>query len=196
MVKEKGPDWALVVVPVPPPPVPPPVVEVFPPHPTAVRTATERTTASNPAQRRRRGSVSRSMQASVAPEPAAYQGALPDGWCWNGVSPGWTNCAVVVWEALTMNEVVTPVAEVMLTGVTENEGVTAPRLWRTAVMVTAPVNPLTGVMVKTTPVEVAPAATATLPVQGVMEKSFWVEETKSMEAKVESAASRVPLEPA
>jgi len=54
-----------------------------------------------------------------------------------------------------MNEVV-PAAEVILTGVTENEGVKAPRLLLTAVMVTAPVNPLTGVMVKTTPVEVAP----------------------------------------
>jgi hypothetical protein len=135
------------------------------------------------------------MQARVAPEPAAYQGALPDGWCWKGVSAGWVSRAVV-WEALTMNEVVTPAAEVMLTGVTENEGVKEPRLFMTAVMVTAPVNPLTGVMVKVTPVEVAPEATVTLPVQGVMEKSFWVAETKSTEAKVESAARRVPLEPA
>src|SRR5882757_4183929 len=94
-----------------------------------------------------------------------------------------------------MKEVV-PAAEVILTGVTENEGVKAPRLLLTAVMVTAPVNPLTGVMVKTTPVEVAPEATVTLPVQGVMEKSFWVAETKSREAKVESAARSVPLEPA
>src|SRR5258708_11025535 len=196
MVKVSVPRCALVVVVPVPPPVLPPVVEVFPPQPTAVRMATERTTASNPAQRRRRGIVSRSMQARVAPEPAAYQGVLPEGWCWKGVSPGWINCAVVVWEALTMNEVVTPVVEVTLTGVTENEGVKEPRLLLTAVMVTAPVNPLTGVMVKVTPVEVAPEATVTLPVQGVMEKSFWVVETKSTEAKVESAARRVPLEPA
>src|ERR1700730_16570075 len=101
MVKVYVPDLALVVVPVPVEGVPP-VVEVFPPQPTAVRAARERTTASNPAQRRRRGSVSRSMQARVAPEPAAYQGALPDGWCWKGVSAGWVSCAVV-WEALTMN---------------------------------------------------------------------------------------------
>jgi len=141
------------------------------------------------------------MQARVAPEPAAYQGVLPDGWCWKGVSPGLTNCAVVVWEALTMNEVVTPVAEVMLTEVIENEGVKEPRLLLIAVMVTAPVNPLTEVMVKATPVEVAPEATVTLPVQGVMEKSFWVAETKSTEAKVgwalpTAAARSVPLEPA
>ena len=54
----------------------------------------------------------------------------------------------------------------MLTGVTENEGVKAPRLLLTAVMVTAPVNPLTGVMVKVTPVEVAPEATVTAPSAG------------------------------
>jgi hypothetical protein len=135
------------------------------------------------------------MQARVAPEPAAYQGVLLEGWCWKGERLGGVKCAVV-WEALTMNEVVTPVAEVMLTGVTENEGVKAPRLLLTAVRVTAPVNPLTGVMVKVTPVEVEPEATVMLPVQGVMEKSFWVAETKSTEAKLESAARRVPLEPA
>jgi hypothetical protein len=71
-----------------------------------------------------------------------------------------------------MKEVATPAVEVMLTGVTENEGVNAPRLLLTAVMVTEPVNPLTGVMVNATPVEVAPDATVTVPVQGVMEKSF------------------------
>ena len=100
-----------------------------------------------------------------------------------------------------MKEVVTPVAEVMLTGVTENEGVKAPRLLLTAVRVTAPVNPLAGVMVKVMPVEVAPEATVTAPVQGVREKSFWVAETKSTDAKVGWAvpmatARRVPLEPA
>ena len=94
-----------------------------------------------------------------------------------------------------MNEVV-PAPEVMLTGVSENEGVKAPRLLLTAVMVIAPVNPFTGVMVKTTPVDVAPEATVTLPVQGVMEKSFCVADTKSTEANVESAARSVPLEPA
>ena len=95
-----------------------------------------------------------------------------------------------------MNDVVTPVVEVMLTGVTEKDGVKEPRLLLTAVMVTAPVKPLTGVRVKTTTLEVAPDATVTLPVHGVMEKSFCVLETKSTEAKVESAARSVPLEPA
>lgn len=107
--------------------------------------------------------------------------------------------AAVVTEALTIKEVVTPLAEVMFTGVTENEGVKLPELLLVAVMATAPVNPVTGVMVKVTPVEVAPAFTVTLAEQAVPEvrvKSFWLAETKSTEAKVPSVARRVPLEPA
>ena len=98
-----------------------------------------------------------------------------------------------------MKEVVTPLVEVMLTGVTENDGVKLPRLLLTAVMVTAPVNPLKGVMVKTMPVEVAPGFTLTLALQefeAVREKSFCEVETKSAEAKLPSDARSVPLEPA
>jgi hypothetical protein len=59
-------------------PPPPPVVEVLVEHPIAPKAATESITASKAPHRRRRGIVSRSMQASVAPEPAAYQGVLRD----------------------------------------------------------------------------------------------------------------------
>src|SRR5271156_1798793 len=105
------------VVVVPPPPPPPPVVEVLE-QPTAVRAATESITASSAPQRRRRGIVSRSMQASVAPEPAAYQGVRPDrGWL--GAPSSWGRSAAATWDAVTTNEVVPAVAEVIVTGETE-----------------------------------------------------------------------------
>jgi hypothetical protein len=105
--------------------------------------------------------------------------------------------AVVV-EALRTKEVVTPVLEVIFTGVTENDGVKLPRSLAMAVMLTAPVNPLTGAMVKTRPEEVAPGLTVMLLLQvpDVKVKSFCEVETKSTEAKVPSEARIVPLEPA
>lgn len=54
--------------PEPPQPVEPPMIP------------TERITANNAPQRRRRGSTRRNMQASVAPEPAMYQGVLGAEW--------------------------------------------------------------------------------------------------------------------
>src|SRR5258708_24113561 len=106
--------------------------------------ATERTTASNPAQRRRRGIVSRSMQARVAPEPAAYQGVLPEGWCWEGVRRGWVKCGGVVWEGLTVKGGGKPLVEGVVTGVTENGGGKGPRGVFSAVRLSGPVNPVNG----------------------------------------------------
>ena len=124
--------------------VPPPVVEVLE-QPTAVSAATERTTASRAPQRRRRGIVSKSIQASVAPEPAAYQGARPDrGWFESGLS--WA--VVVGVDAVKTKEVVTPVVELTVTGDTVKAVVAPARLLLVAVKFTAPVNPLAGVMVK------------------------------------------------
>ena len=99
---------------------------------------------------------------------------------------------------MTMKEVVPGVDEVIFTGVTEKDGVKAPRLLLTAVRATEPVNPPNGVIVKVIPVDVAPGFTVTLAAQGdgedVSEKSL--EETKSAEANVPSEARSVPLDPA
>src|SRR5271170_5769967 len=85
---------------VPPPPPPPPEFEVLePPHPATVKAAIESIATSKAPQRRRRGSVSRSMQARVAPEPAAYHGTLFDGYRPEGISLGLIAFAVVACEA-------------------------------------------------------------------------------------------------
>lgn len=176
-----------------------PVVEVFE-QPTAVIAATERSTASRAPQRRRRGTVSRTMQARVAPEPAMYQGVWPEGgWLEWGLAD---DAVVEVVKAWTTKEVATP-AELMVTGETENEVVALAESLLVAVRVTAPVNPLTGLIVKVTPGAVAPGKTVVVPTQGVIEKSGFVADTISTEARdplgkppVGSGASSVPLEPA
>jgi hypothetical protein len=104
--------------------------------------------------------------------------------------------AVVVGaDAVKTKEVVTPVAELTVTGETVKAVVAPARLLLVAIKFTAPVNPLAGVIVKVTPVPTAPDCTVTAPLQGVSEKSGFVVETKSTEARVPSAASSVPLEP-
>ncbi len=98
-------------------------------------------------------------------------------------------------EALKTKEVVTPVAEVIVTGESEKVVVASAELLLVAIMLTEPVNPLNGVTVKVTPEAVAFGATLTDPVQGVMEKSAVVVETTSTEASVPSPARSVPFEP-
>jgi hypothetical protein len=146
------------------------------------------------------------MQASVAPEPAAYQGALPEGRClMSGLELA---VATVVVKAEMTNEVVTPLAELIVIGVTVKLVVTLARSLLVAVTLTEPVNPLTGVTVKVIPVATAPGATLTAPVQGLVpaavnEKSGFELETKSTEARVPlgkapvgSGVRSAPLEPA
>ena len=60
----------------PPPPV---LLVLLAPQPTAVIAASEIRIARRAPQRRRRGTISKSTHASVAPDPAAYQGAVPEG---------------------------------------------------------------------------------------------------------------------
>ena len=164
----------------------PPVVEVLE-QPTAVRAATERMTASRALQRRRRGRVKRSMQASVAPEPAAYHGALPEGWC---LMTGLRFAAVVVKAEMT-NEVVTPLAELIVIGVTVKLVVAFARSVLVATRLTGPVNPLTGVTVKVIPEATDPGATLTAPVQGLLPVA--VNEKSGLELETKSTEARVPL---
>ena len=99
--------------------------------------------------------------------------------------PGLT--CVVVWKALTTNEVVTPEAVVIETGDTENEVVPVIPSLLVAVRVTEPVKPLAGVTVKVMPADVPPGATVTAvvdPVHGPREKSGLVAETMSTDASV------------
>src|ERR1700721_3538211 len=121
-------------------------------------------TASRAPQRRRRGRVKRSMQASVAPEPAAYQGALPEGRClMSGLGLA---VATVVVKAEMTNEGVTPLSELIVIGVTVKLVVTLARSVLVATRLTEPVNPLTGVTVKVIPEATNPGATPTPPGRG------------------------------
>jgi len=135
-------------------------------------------------QRRRRGLMKSNRPASVAPEAAAYHGVLPEGrWC-EGVSEGFARCAVAVPKAWTTKELV-PAAVVMFTDVGVKAEVEIMLSLLTALKVTEPVKPLTGVMVKVSPDEVAPGSTDTPAfafTQGVMTKSALLPETKSTDA--------------
>jgi len=51
--------------------------ELDPPHPATLKIVVDRTTASSAPQRRRRGTVSKSADASDIPVPTAYQGVWP-----------------------------------------------------------------------------------------------------------------------
>jgi hypothetical protein len=97
------------------------LLELLLPQPAAVKSATERTAANRAPHRRRRGSVSSIMQASVAPEPAAYQGLRPE----DGVFEASLSIPVAVvefcWKAVRTKLVVTPVVELITTGVSEKE---------------------------------------------------------------------------
>ena len=68
-------------VPPPLPPLPPlpPVLEELELQPLELIIATERSSANSVPQRRRFGTTMRKRQARVAPDPAAYHGALPVG---------------------------------------------------------------------------------------------------------------------
>lgn len=66
-----------MVVPLPPEP-PPPVVLLLEPQPEALIAATEMSSARSAPQRRRRGTVMNRTHASAVPEPARYQGDLPN----------------------------------------------------------------------------------------------------------------------
>jgi hypothetical protein len=97
--------------------------------------------------------------------------------------------AAVVVEAVMTNEVVTPLAELTVIGVTVKLVVTFATSLLVATRLTEPINPLTGVTVKVIPVATAPGATLTAPVQGLLpvavnEKSGFELETKSTEARV------------
>ena len=186
------PAAAGVVVVVPPPLVPDELLLELPPQPTAVRAATEKTTAISAPQRRRRGKVINNMQARVAPDPTAYHGVLLAG-----VECGALTAAVVFTYAVMTKEVVTPAVELITTGVTVKEVVALIGLLGVAIRLIDPVNPLTGVRVKVVPGETPPGSAVVDAVQGVREKSFCVLETMSTEASVPSAGLRTaPLEPA
>ena len=77
---------------------------------------------------------------------------------------------------------VTPLAELITTGSTEKAKVAAMLLSALALTLTEPVNLLNGVIVKVMPEATLPDRTLADPVQGVMEKSGWVEETTSIGA--------------
>ena len=92
------------------------------------------------------------------------------------------DAVLVASEATTTKEEETPAEVVILTGVTVKDGVAVMPSLLAMVRLTAPVKPLNGVTVKAMPVEVAPGATVTAPVQGVREKSGFEVETKSTDA--------------
>ena len=87
------------------------------PQPTAVIALTERTIASRAPQRRRRGKVNRSTQARAVPEPAAYHGVRPslaDPPEGSLIRP--LVVVALLWEAVRVKVVVTPLAELITTG--------------------------------------------------------------------------------
>jgi len=86
--------------------------------------------------------------------------------------------AVVV--AVRTNDVVTPVVEVMVTGLTEKAVLRKVPVSVLTVKLTGPVKPLNGVIVSTIAEAALPVVTVLLAVQGVIEKSRWVAEITSM----------------
>jgi hypothetical protein len=111
----------VVVVPLLPEELEEEELEVPPPHPLAVMTIADNTSAERVPIHRRRGTAMSKRPASVMPEPAAYQGEGP--WFrFAGLCP--PRIAPVVDETLAVstNCVVTaPDEEVIVTGFTEKE---------------------------------------------------------------------------
>ena len=105
--------------------------------------------------------------------------------------------AVVV--AVRTNDVVTPVVEVMVTGLIEKAVLKTAPVSVLTESLTGPVKPLNGVMVRTTAEAALPVATVLLAVQGVIEKSAAVGEMTSMGVMMPvllELESSEPFEPA